>query len=222
LNLDGDFQPLSLAELAKLEMAQLARERETTDPDPEIWRWSPLELPEFARMLEVARSAAMDGLRRLVFMEAGSGIGTKLHVAQYHFDMTAIGYEVNPEYIAKARELRVTTHQCDFRTESPDWGEGDIIYIARPFKSNEADTVAPDSVEIAWEQSVHYAMRPGAVLMAAYAAVKPRDWPCFYRQPFRGVWVKPGGRGTPVYDSMVSRERSGSDPLVPEPLSKAR
>ena len=216
---DGEFRPLSLAELAKLEMAQLARERETTDPDPELWRWSPLELPEFARMLEVARSLAMDGLRRLTFMEAGSGIGTKLYVAHYHFGMTAVGYEINEDYIRQARELNVTTHQCDFRTESPAWDDGDIVYIARPFKSDESDTVAPDKVEIAWEQSVHLAMRPGAVLIAAFAAVKP-DWPCYYRRPFRGVWVKPGARSAPVYDAMISRRTDGSDPLVREPLSR--
>jgi hypothetical protein len=222
LNPDGDFQSLSLADLAKLEMAQLARERETTDPDPELWRWSPLEIVEFARMLEVARSVAMDGLRRLVFMEAGSGIGTKLYVAQYHFDMTAVGYEINPEYINQARKLWVTTHQCDFRTESPDWSEGDIVYIARPFKSDESDEIAPDAVEIAWERSVMDAMRPGAVLMSAFAAVKPRDWECYYRRPFRGVWVKPGGRSVPIYSAMISRETAGSDPLVPEPLNRAR
>jgi hypothetical protein len=220
LNPDGDFQSLSLAELAKLEMAQLARERETTDPDPELWRWSPLELQEFARMLVVARSAAMDGLRRLIFMEAGSGIGTKLYVAQYHFDMTAIGYEINPDYIYQAQKLNVLTHQMDFRTEVPPWGDADIVYMARPFKSDEADTVAPDAVEIAWELGVMEMMRPGAVLMSAFAAVKPRDWACYYRRPFRGVWVKPGGRSTPVYDAMVSRATAGSDPLVPEPLSR--
>ena len=209
---------LSLAELARLEYQQLARERETTEPDPELWRWSPLDLEEFSRMLEVARSLAMDGLRRLTFVELGSGIGTKLYLARYHFGMSEYGYEINRDYIEQARSLYVNTTEYDLRSGMPPAvADADIVYIARPFKSDESDPVKPDAVEIAWEQSVHAAMRTGAVLVAAYAAVKPYKWPCYYRRPFRGVWVKK----EPVFTAMVRRERSGSDPLVPEPLNSS-
>ena len=68
----------TLQELWHMELAQLKQERETTEPDPDLWRWSPLEITEFARMLEVARGLAVAGLRKLRLAEAGSGIGTKL------------------------------------------------------------------------------------------------------------------------------------------------
>jgi hypothetical protein len=207
---------LSLAQLNQIELNQLHKEREQSDPDPELWRWSPLEIAEFARMLEIARTCAMDGLRRLVFLEAGSGIGTKLYLAQYHFGMTAIGYEINKEYIALARDLPVNTVEADLRTEDIAWDDGDIVYVARPLKSDEADQIRPDAREIELEQKIMDRMRPGAVYMAAYAAVKPR-WPCYYRRPFKGVWVKPGGRLPNVYTAMIAREIDGSDPLVPEP-----
>jgi hypothetical protein len=200
---------LSLAELHKLEMDQLRKERELSDPDPDLWRWSPLEIAEFARMLEVARSLAMDGLRRLTFMEAGSGIGTKLYLAQYHFGMSAIGYEINDEYIGLAHDINVNTIKCDLREENPHWDDADIVYMARPFKD--------DDYEVKWERKVMDRMRPGTVLISAYAAVKPRDWPCYYRMPFRGVWLKPGLRTAPVYDAMIAREEAGPDPLIPQP-----
>jgi hypothetical protein len=198
---------LSLEELNRLEMMQLARERELSDPDPDMWRWSPLEIAEFARMLNCARQLVMDGVRRLTFMEAGSGIGTKLYLAQYHFGMTAIGYEISRDYIAQASELNVNTIQCDLRSEEPAWDDADIVYIARPFKD--------DKYEVSWEEKVMAKMRRGSALISAYAAVKPYKWRCHYRAPFRGVWVKP--LAAPIYDAMIRRTATGSDPLVREP-----
>lgn len=204
---------LSLEELHRLEMMQLAKERELSDPDPEIWRWSPLEIAEFARMLNCARQLVMDGLRRLTFMEAGSGIGTKLYLAQYHFGMKAVGYEINDEYIAQARGLNVDTVKCDLREEDPPWDDADIVYIARPFKD--------DQYEVDWENKVMAKMRQGTALISAYAAVKPYKWRCYYRAPFRGVWVKPRA-AAPVYNAMISRATTGSDPLVQEPSTAHR
>jgi hypothetical protein len=206
---------LSLAQLHKIEMNQLHKERELSDPDPEMWRWSPLDIAEFARMLEVARSLAMDGLRRLTFMEAGSGIGTKLYLARYHFGMSEYGYEINDHYLELAKDLHVNSIKWDLRESHPPWEDGDIIYMARPFKSDESNPETPDEYEVQWERAVMDRMSGGAVLISAYAAVKPNDWACYYRRPFRGVWVKPVS--TPVYDAMIAREKTGSDPLVPEP-----
>lgn len=190
-----------------MEIAQLKLERETTDPDPDMWRWSPLEITEFARMLDVARRLFTASLRKLRFAEAGCGIGTKLYLAERQFDLDAIGYEINDDYLAKCRELGVRAEKCDLRVDKPPWEKFDIVYLSRPFKS--------DEYEVRWEWEVLSAMRPGAVLINAYAAIKPHKWQCYYRKPFRGVWVKPEKAAT--YDAMISRNTEGSDPLVPEP-----
>lgn len=169
-----------------MEMDQLAKERELSDPDPDIWRWSPLEIPEFDRMLTFARSQALSSgfpLRRLYFAEAGSGIGTKLYLAEQRHEMDATGFEINEDYIAKAEMLGVRTIELDLREASPVWSRYDIVYIARPFKD--------DEIEGEWERSVQNGMKRGAVLIAAYVSVKPYSWPCFYRAPFRGIWQKP-------------------------------
>jgi len=205
---------LSLQHLWHMELDQLMKERETTHPDPDLWRWSPLELGEFFRMLDIARSLVLkdeQAPEHIRFAEAGSGIGTKLYTAKHYFGLIETGYEINDGYLAMSHELGVNAVKADLRTLIPPWAKYDIVYLSRPFKS--------DEYEVKWEQSVIDAMRPGAILMSAYAAVKPYSWPCHYRRPFRGVWVKPASSG-PVYDAMISRTSAGSDPLVPEPLSR--
>jgi hypothetical protein len=191
---------LTIAELVRLEAAQLHIERETTEPDPDLWRWSPLEIPKFRQMLAVAADLVPG---RASFAEAGSGIGTKLYLAQHYFGMEATGYEISEDYIAKAGQLGVDTVQCDLRKETPPWGEYDIVYIARPFKD--------DAEESAWESAVLAAMRPGAVLVSAYAAVKPYQWKCYLRGPFRGVWVKPESR-PPLFDDPLMKDYPASLP----------
>jgi hypothetical protein len=202
---------LSKQELWKMELEQLYLERETTDPDPEMWRWSPLELAEFERMLIVAKST-LAGIDNLKFIEAGCGIGTKLYLASVHYGLDAVGYDISHDYLEKAKRLNVDARYMDFRAESPPWNEYDIVYVARPFKE--------DPVEVAFENSVRDGMSPGAVYISAYTSVKPYSWPCFYRAPFRGVWQKPFAQPEPVYDQMIGRQYP-HDPLVPEPVSYA-
>jgi len=206
---------LTLEQLWRMELEQLHKEKETSDPDPDMWRWSPLEITKFAHMLQVAVQLAFkerpEGHKfdKLTFAEAGSGIGTKLYLAKYHFELQEIGYEINDLYLAMARKLNVLSVKCDLRKDKPPWEKYDIVYVARPFKS--------DEFEVAWEKEVMAAMRPHAVFMSSYAAVKPYGWQCYYRAPFRGVWLKPRAA---TYNAMIQRTTTGSDPLVQEPLSR--
>ena len=209
---------LTIEALWHMELAALVQESGSA-PDPDLWRWSPLELLEFDRMLHVARAWAMSpDNSRLRYGEAGSGIGTKLYLARKYYLMEEMGYEISDEYLEQSRALGVRAEKCDLRTEVPPWGKFDIVYLSRPFKN--------DEVEAAWEHSVMLAMRPGAVLISAYAAVKPYSWACRYRRPFRGVWVKPDtdtlDQETPRaqagdYRQMIQRSATHPDPLVPEP-----
>jgi hypothetical protein len=200
---------LTVEELAGLEYKQVTQERETTDPDPDMWRWSPLDMSLFIPMLNVACSLAADGLRVLRIAEAGSGIGTKLYYAERYCNLDATGYEINEEYLERCRELGVNAVRWDLRAEHPPWEEFDIVYMARPFKN--------DEYEVQWEKEVMQRMRKGAYLVSAYAAVKPYSWECYYRHAFRGVWRKP--LSLPGnYTSAIRRNTTGSDALVPEPL----
>jgi hypothetical protein len=190
-----------------MELEQLYKERETTDPDPEMWRWSPLELSEFDKMLTIAIKLLPIG--DIKFCEAGCGIGTKLYLAKNYFNLSATGFEISPDYLAKAWQLDVDARYMDFRDQAPPWEEFDIVYIARPFKE--------DATEVAFEKSAQDGMHPGAVLVTAYTSDKPYSWPCYYRAPFRGIWQKPAKTSPGVYDQMIQRQYP-NDPLVPEPI----
>jgi hypothetical protein len=189
LVLEGDMD-ISLQELWQMEMDQLDIERKRNSPDDVIWKWSPLDIREFDIMLHIAYSyyavnGPYDSPRQISFAETGSGIGTKLYLAKHKYQMIEYGYEINRDYVNMAQGLGV---QCEVRDltkdPAPIWAAYDIVYTCRPLKD--------DIAEANWERSVQAAMRPGAVLIAAFVAVKPYDWPCFYRRPFRGIWVKPG------------------------------
>jgi SAM-dependent methyltransferase len=181
---------ISLPELFQMEMDQLEQER-LKDPDEVIWRFSPLDINEFDIMLHIAAGLAeRDGIaarqpfRVISFVEAGCGIGTKLYLAKHKYNMMEYGYEINPEYIAKCHELDVKAELRDLSADPvPTWAAYDIVYTCRPFKD--------DVFNKKWEKSVQDAMRPGAVLIGAFIAHKPYDWPCYLRRPFRGVWFKP-------------------------------
>ena len=198
---------ISRQQLWDMELEQLYQERETTEPDPEMWRWSPLELSEFDRMLSAA-SQLLVGFHVIKFCEAGCGIGTKLYLAKMYHGMQEVGYEISHDYLTKALALEVDARYMDLRTDSPDWSEFDIVYTARPFKE--------DSYEVDWERRVQDGMRPGAVLMMAYTASKPYSWPCYYRATFRGIWQKPMPRNPGAYDAMIRRQPY-PDPLTSYP-----
>lgn len=208
----------TIQQLWDLEMEQLAKER-GKDPDPELWRWSPLDIVEYDRMLNVAYHIAIghnvfqrrQGLRHIRLAEAGSGIGTKLYLAREKYGIDAVGYEINEGYIERARQLfGIETEQRDLRKPPfPDWASFDIVYLSRPLKE--------DADEAEWEREVQEAMRPGAALIMGFSARKPYGWPCYYRYPFHGVWVRPETAAAgAVYDQMISRQPH-TDPLVPEP-----
>jgi hypothetical protein len=191
----------TLEQLFKLEMAQLEMEH-GRKPDPEVWRWSPSDIRDWAEMLNVAikylMKQEMPGPDKrharpgdymysnpvISIWEAGSGIGTKLCWAKQQ-GLIEYGFELFEDYIAIARELGVQCEQRDLSDldNQPSWEVPDIVFTARPFKD--------DLFEVKWENLVQEQMRPGAVLMSTFTARKPYGWPCLYRVGFRGVWVKP-------------------------------
>jgi hypothetical protein len=177
----------TLDELFRLEDIQLKREHGRT-PDPDVWRWSPSDIYDWAQMLDIAinyyRTIDSNIHEPLSIWEAGSGIGTKLKWAEQH-GLAAYGFELFDEYIEAATKLGVHCEKRDLSDfdNQPSWVVPDIVFTARPFKN--------DIKERQWEQLVQEQMRPGAVLMSTFTARKPYGWPCLFRAGFRGVWIKP-------------------------------
>ena len=173
-----------IASLEELEAEWVRRNYETT-PDPDLWKWAPTPLPRFQEMLAYATmTREMNELdHRPRFFEAGCGIGTKLYIAKYQFGLDELGWELFPEYIEQAKKLGVNVEQHDLRAEEPNWREYDIIFVSRPFKD--------DQEERNLETRIQRCMRPGAVLVSSYSAVKPYSWRWLYKGSWRIVAVKP-------------------------------
>jgi hypothetical protein len=158
-------------------------------------------------MLGIATGFAIpEAGKRATFFEPGCGIGTKLYLARHGYDLDETGWEIEPDYLEICSRLGVHAEWHDLRQETPDYAAYDIVYISRPYKDDEA--------EREYEESVHAAMRPGAVLIAAFAGVKPYTWACHYRMPWRGVWVKPAV--PPDHATLaVGWQEPGTYPVIP-------
>lgn len=172
--------------LEGLEAEWVAIERKQ-EPDPQFWRWSPTPLPKVRVMMAIADMYR--GIAELEtepkFFDAGCGIGTKMAVAEWEFGWDAYGWDLYPEYIRVATDQlgMANARVANLRNEEPIWHAYDIVMISRPFKD--------DAEQEAWERKVQTQMRPGAVLIATHAAVKPYSWRWLYRAPWRIVAVKP-------------------------------
>jgi SAM-dependent methyltransferase len=175
---------MTLEELEELE-AKWLRRNYLEEPDPNLWKWAPTPLPKFMEMIAYATMVRdiVELDRQPRFFEAGCGIGTKLYIAKHEFGLEELGWELFPEYVEQAVAIGVNAQQHDLRAEEPAWADFDIIFISRPFKD--------DMEEHEWELRVQEGMRPGAVLIACYAAVKPYTWRWVYKGPWRIVAVKP-------------------------------
>jgi hypothetical protein len=178
--------------------------------------WSPLPLSIFSRLMD---AATVNVVPNTFFLEAGSGIGTKLFIAREKYGLFEYGVEQNQYMVSFAKnELCVRCYVGDVIQVPYDMAS--IVYISRPFKD--------DQEEIKYEKSVHAQMRTGSILIAAWAAVKP-SWPILYREGQHGVWRKPqpGEFATRLvpdehpntigeYRNMIARQE-GSDPLIRKP-----
>lgn len=178
---------LSDKQFAQLEQyeADWTRQEYEREPDPALWRWAPTPLPKVREMFAtVDMCHALAELEIPRFFDAGCGIGTKMFLAEQEYGWRTVGWDLYEDYVSFARNtLRQHASVHDLRKESPHWHAYDIVMISRPFKDDEE--------EERWEREVHDAMRPGAVLIASFAAVKPYRWRWLYRAPWRLAAVKP-------------------------------
>lgn len=177
--------------------------------------WSPLPLPKFMELFSICQQYLPP---RPVFMEAGCGIGTKLYIAREMFDAWEFGFDINSGFIQYAQNtFGVRAYVGSVHDMAYDMA--DLVYIARPFKD--------DAKEAEYERAVHSRMRNGAVLIAAYSAVKP-PWHDLFRLGQHGAWKKPDD-GRPVqrkplppipgslseYNYLIRQRSPGPDPLKP-------
>jgi len=148
--------------------------------------WAPYDLDEFARLLDIAISAAPGR----AFLDAGCGIGTKCLLAAER-GLQACGIDRVPAYVERARELGVSAEEADVRGW-PRYGEFSIVYVSHPMRP---------PAEAPFELWLHEQMAPGAVLMTLRGCGAPPGWKTVLHEEYhrhrgsslrhRGVYVKP-------------------------------
>jgi SAM-dependent methyltransferase len=174
-------------------------------PDPVYNPWMPFQMADFiAIMAECV--AALDEQpepkylrqkrRTPVFLDVGSGIGTKVLVARELFGLDAYGLEIDKTMHQYARDHG---HRASILCDAMDGGyfysQADIIWMYRPFR----DEVSQAKLE----HKIYEEMKPGAIVAGAQWMNEPSgfeividDWDIGHR----GAWKKPEGWQPVIYD----------------------
>jgi 2-polyprenyl-3-methyl-5-hydroxy-6-metoxy-1,4-benzoquinol methylase len=155
------------------------------------WDWHPFPIREFRAMLEIAINiwSYSARLRHDVtaswppsFLDASCGIGSKIWLAKRDYPGIVVhGVDINPQYIQAARDefgLNGTEVALGDSLSYPDYNMFDIVYMSRPIRDDMSESV--------YERSVLRQVKPGAIVIASWAAVKPH-WPYYYRGPNKYV-----------------------------------
>lgn len=129
--------------------------------DSATYGWVPFPTGAFVDMLLEAFSVLGKGLGAK-FLDVGSGIGTKLMLASVLFD--AHGIELDEDYIRRSVALGCKNVSCDDALDFARYGEYDLIYFYRPFRS--------DQMQRVFESKVAKDMRPGALLAPMHSLTK--------------------------------------------------
>ena len=146
--------------------------------------WMPFQLADFiAIMTEV-----MCVTEGVVFLEVGSGVGTKSMVARNMFGLSTYGIEYDETLLTVAAQKRrgPVWHGDALTYPAGLYGEYDIIWMYRPFRDPELQ----DSLE----KRIYQEMRPGAVLAGAGLEHAPDGWTTIvddFDMGNRGAWQKP-------------------------------
>jgi hypothetical protein len=152
--------------------------------------WRPYPLGQFgAHFYEAFKVAdpSMGG-----FLEAGSGIGTKLALVSELFRYPADGFDINRRYVQTAQEfldsrqkyrgdVYVSTWVQDVE-DFNSWSASSIVFLNRPLRDLER--------EVALEKRVYDRMAPGAVLILGNPVTFPPHWRHISQGIVCSVWQK--------------------------------
>lgn len=114
--------------------------------------WMPFPWPDFVALV----AEAMPEVQGDLFLDVGSGPGTKMMLAEEIFDLSTHGIELVPEYVKQARQLGLTVTEAD-ALGWDGYGKYDLIFFNRPFFDRDQQAQL--------EQQVWDGMKPGAVVI---------------------------------------------------------
>lgn len=145
--------------------------------------WMPFQMADFIGIM----SEVMRETNGVVFLEVGSGIGTKMLIARYLFGLSVNGIEYSETLATVARQKhRGPTKVADALTWDGTYSHADVIWMYRCFR----DPVLQDQLE----QRIYSEAKSGAVFAGAALENPPAGWEVIIDDldvGYRGAWKKP-------------------------------
>jgi SAM-dependent methyltransferase len=141
---------MNIEEITELEEAWIKRHPEIRQRD-DVYGWEPYPAWAFESLLLIAMSSNRTG----AFLDVGSGIGTKVLIAQ-QLGLSACGIDMFPEYAAEADSIGVRTILADVR-EFQGYDKFGIVYINHPLRDRDE--------EFKLERMIQEQMAVGAALI---------------------------------------------------------
>lgn len=179
--------PSFLREIDAIEKSWIIR---GAKPAPGMVGWIPQPVGQFTAMLMDAVAASR--VTRPVFLDVGSGPGSKVLLATALFGIRGYGIELSQDMAHFAQARGVDTLSVD-ALQYDGYGLADIVLLNRPVQDRQAEC----------EHRVRDLMRRDAILIHVNGAADPGedwDWELIsqeYGRPVAGVWRKslsPGRR----------------------------
>jgi len=146
--------------------------------------WMPFQMADFVAIMTEAVRETNGG----VYLEVGSGIGTKMMVARYMFDLHVGGIEYDETLatICKQKNRGPVSIADALSIWDGAYELADIIWMYRVFR----DTELQDQLE----QRIYHEMKPGAIFAGAALQNAPKGWEIVvddWDMGNRGAWKKP-------------------------------
>lgn len=127
--------------------------------------WMPFQMADFIALM----SEAVRETNGPVFLEVGSGIGTKMMMARYLFGLSVNGIEYSETLATVAQQKhRGPVRIADALTWDGSYGHADIIWMYRCFR----DPVLQDQLE----QRIYSEAKSGAIFAGAALENIPAGW----------------------------------------------
>lgn len=159
-------------------------------PDPIYNPWMPFQMADFIAIMSECVAQTSGGR----FIDVGSGIGTKIAVAQSLFRLNAVGIEYDKEMMKYAyAKSRFTQLGDALLFEQYHWY--DIIWLYRPFR----DPLSQRKLE----HKIYEEMKPGAIIAGGALESPPNGFEIIiddWEIGCRGAWKKPLNWRAVTYD----------------------
>jgi hypothetical protein len=167
-------------------------------PDPVFNPWMPFQVADFVAIMSECVAYCNPVEEPVVsaqFLDVGSGIGTKMMLAEVLFGLSPSGLEVDEEMARYAGDTYGQWTILKDALKYPNYYNFDIIWMYRPFRDG--------FKQAELEHKIFEEMKPGAIVAGAQWENQPGGFEIIvddWETGHRGAWKKPLNWEAEAYD----------------------